>query len=108
MARYIIRRSIGVVVILAVISVITFGIFFLIPANPALQACGKGCNPERLAEIEAKLGLDKPVFIAWPVTDSQYGKFAKGLFAGRDYTGGGSNLHCDAPCFGYSFATAQP
>lgn len=108
MTRYIIRRLIGVVVILAVISVITFGIFFLIPANPALQACGKGCNPVRLAEIEAKLGLDKPVFFAIPPTDSQYGQFVKGLFVGRDFVGGGSSKHCDVPCFGFSFATDQP
>jgi peptide/nickel transport system permease protein len=108
MGRYIIRRSIGVVVILAIISMITFAIFFLIPANPALKACGKGCNPERLHEIEAKLGLDKPVFFAWPPTDSQYGDFAIGLFQGRDFVGGGSDKHCGAPCFGYSFVTDQP
>jgi peptide/nickel transport system permease protein len=106
--RYIVRRSIGVVIILTLISIITFGIFFLVPADPALKSCGKGCNPERLAEIHAKLGLDKPVFFAWPPQDSQYGTFAKGLFAGRDFIGGGSDKHCDAPCFGYSFVTDQP
>jgi peptide/nickel transport system permease protein len=104
MARYIIRRLIGVAAVLVVISIITFSVFFLVPANPALQACGKGCNPQRLAEIEAKLGLDKPVFLA---TDSQYVTFVKGIFAGRDFTGGGSTKHCDRPCFGFSFATDQ-
>ena len=108
MVRYIIRRSLGIVVILTIISIITFGIFYLIPANPALQACGKGCNSERLAEIENKLGLDKPVFLAFPPTDSQYGTFVKGVFAGRDFEGGGSTEHCDRPCLGYSFATDQP
>ena len=62
MVRYIIRRSIGVVAILIVISIITFGIFAIIPANPALNACGKGCPIERQHEIEKKLGLNLPVF----------------------------------------------
>jgi peptide/nickel transport system permease protein len=105
MGRYIIRRSIGVVLILGIISVITFGLFFLIPANPALKACGKGCNPDRLAAIEQKLGLDKPVFFA---TDSQYVTFVKGVFVGRDFPGGGSTEHCGRPCLGFSFATDQP
>jgi peptide/nickel transport system permease protein len=107
MIRYIIRRLIGVVAILVVISILTFGIFFLLPANPALNACGKSCPQERLHEIEEKLGLDKPVFLAWPPTDSQYGQFAKGVFAGRDYYGGGSSVHCDRPCFGFSFVNAE-
>ena len=108
MTRYIIRRLIGVVAILTVISIITFGVFFLVPANPALRACGKGCNPERLAEIEMKLGLDKPVFFAYPPNDSQYGKFVQGIFVGRDFIGGGSDKRCDAPCLGFSFVTDQP
>lgn len=117
MARYIIRRSIGLIAILLVISIITFGVFFLIPANPALQACGKGCTQQRLHEIEAKLGIDKPVF---PLSfdgvvpqlhnpgDTQYGKFLFGLFRGRDFVGGGSDQHCGFPCFGFSFVNDQP
>ena len=113
MIRYILRRLIGVAVIIVVISIITFGIFFIIPSNPALRACGKGCTQERLHEIEAKLGIDKPVF---PLdshgfhnpADSQYGQFVKGIFKGREFYGGGSTSTCNAPCLGYSFATDQP
>ncbi len=108
MARYIIRRLFGVAAVLIVISILTFGIFYLIPADPAVKACGKTCPPERLAEIREKLGLDKPVFLAWPPSDSQYGKFAKGIVFGRDFEGGGSNKRCDAPCLGFSFVTDQP
>jgi peptide/nickel transport system permease protein len=108
MVRYIIRRSIGVVIILVVISIITFGIFYIIPTNPALNACGKSCPIERQHEIEKKLGLDKPVFLAWPPSHSQYGQFAQGVFVGRDFYGGGSTERCNAPCLGFSFATDQP
>jgi peptide/nickel transport system permease protein len=107
MVRYIIRRMIGLIAILVVISIITFGIFFILPANPALNACGKGCTAERLHEIEVKLGLDKPTFLAWPPNHSQYGEYVTVIFTGRDFYGGGSNDRCDAPCFGFSFATGQ-
>ncbi len=107
MLPYIIRRLIGVVAILAVISILTFGIFFLLPANPALNACGKGCSPERLAAIEHKLGLDKPFFFSWPPSESQYGGFVTGLFAGREFEGGDETNPCDAPCMGFSFSTNQ-
>ncbi|MGB8652745.1 MAG: ABC transporter permease [Mycobacteriales bacterium] len=103
MTRYILRRLIGVFALMVVISIVTFAVFFLVPADPALQACGKTCDPQRLAQIHTKLGLDKPVFFAWPPTDSQYGQFVKGLVVGRDFIGGGSADHCDAPCFGFSF-----
>jgi peptide/nickel transport system permease protein len=108
MVRYIIRRSIGVVIILVVISIITFGIFYIIPTNPALNACGKSCPIERQHDIEKKLGLDKPVFLAWPPSHSQYGQFAQGVFVGRSFYGGGSSERCNAPCLGFSFATDQP
>jgi peptide/nickel transport system permease protein len=96
-----VRRLLGVVLLLFVVSAISFGLFFLIPANPAQQACGKACNPERIAVIEHKLGLDKPLL-------TQYGQFLKGLVAGRDYGEGTQVTHCPAPCFGFSFTTDQP
>ncbi len=101
MVRYIIRRLIGVFLILLVISAITFGIFFLIPASPATLACGKACTPDRIAIINHKLGLDRPV----PV---QYGLYLKGIVAGRDYGEGTQVSHCPAPCFGYSFKNNEP
>ncbi|MGE5762764.1 MAG: ABC transporter permease [Mycobacterium leprae] len=101
MLGYIVRRLLGVVLLLFVVSAIAFGLFFLIPANPAQQACGKACNPERIAIIEHKLGLDKPLL-------TQYGQFLKGIVAGRDYGEGTQVTHCPAPCFGFSFTTDQP
>lgn len=81
---------------------ITFSIFFLVPASPATLACGKSCSPERIAVIERKLGLDKPVFLA---TDSQYVEYVKGFFVGREFADG--TVNCPAPCFGVSFQTDQ-
>jgi len=118
MIRYIIRRLIGVVAILFVISIITFGIFAIFPADPALKACGRNCTQDRLLELQQKLGLDDPVYpIGWSswhptvepnLDESQYGAFIKGVFVGREYYGGGSTDSCGTPCLGFSFATAQP
>lgn len=92
MLKFFLRRSLGGIVILFLVSAFTFFIFFAIPQNPALLACGKNCTPENVAMIEAQMGLDKPVTV-------QFWEFIKGIFAGRSFDVG----HCDAPCFGISF-----
>jgi peptide/nickel transport system permease protein len=108
MAGYIVRRLLGAVLLLVITSMVTFGIFFVVPRlagqtvdQLAAQYVGK--NPSQ-AEIEAtkvKLGLDQPV----PV---QYGKFIKGIVAGREFSFGPDKEYCPPPCFGYSFKTQRP
>ncbi|MFE7114772.1 ABC transporter permease [Streptomyces sp. NPDC057654] len=97
MLRFLARRSLGALVIILLISAITFFLFFALPSEPALMSCGKNCTPDALAVINKNLGLDQPV----PV---QYWHYMIGIFAGRDLTVG----HCPAPCFGYSFSNQQP
>ncbi|MFJ7158124.1 ABC transporter permease [Streptomyces sp. NPDC101118] len=97
MLRFLLRRTLGSVVILLLISVFTFFLFFAIPHDPALLACGKTCTPDALAVIHKNLGIDKPV----PV---QYWEFLKGLLIGREFDLG----PCPAPCFGYSFSKNEP
>ncbi|MGK5545059.1 ABC transporter permease [Streptomyces sp. URMC 127] len=97
MLRFLARRSLGALVIIVLISAITFALFFALPSQPALMSCGKNCTPDALALINKNLGLDEPV----PV---QYWHYMAGIFTGRDFTVG----HCPAPCFGYSFSNQQP
>jgi peptide/nickel transport system permease protein len=101
MFRYLIRRLLAAAVILAVISVITFLIFFALPSNPALLACGKTCSPGRMAEISHSLGLDKSL-------TTQYWEFLKGLFVGRNFGDNSVLISCSAPCLGISFQTDTP
>lgn len=96
MLPFLIRRTFGAVLTLFLISAVTFFMFFAIPQDPALLACGKNCTPDALAVIHQNLGLDKPV----PV---QFWDFMVGIFAGRDFAVG----HCPAPCFGVSFDNQQ-
>ncbi|MEV6422076.1 ABC transporter permease [Streptomyces sp. NPDC051662] len=96
MLQFLLRRTFGAVLTLFLISAVTFFMFFAIPQDPALLACGKNCTPDALAVIHQNLGLDKPV----PV---QFWNFMVGIFAGRDFAVG----HCAAPCFGISFNNQQ-
>jgi peptide/nickel transport system permease protein len=101
MFRYLVRRLLAAAVIMLVITTITFFIFFALPSDPALLACGKTCSPSRLAEIKHSLGLDQSSL-------TQYWEFLKGLVAGRDYGDQSVRIHCGAPCLGVSFQTDTP
>jgi len=102
MFSYLIRRVVSGVVVLGIVSAIVFGIFFILPADPARLSCGKTCSEELIVKIRHTLELDQTL----PV---QYGRFIKGIFVGRTYLGGtAAELNCTAPCLGYSFQTDQP
>ncbi|MGY0491994.1 ABC transporter permease [Streptomyces sp. WG-D5] len=98
MLRFILRRAIGALVILLIISAIVFVLFYAAPRDPARIACGKVCTPETLALVKKNLGIADPV----PV---QYWHWLQGLFVGRDYSSFG---HCPAPCLGFSFQNREP
>ncbi|MEV8328489.1 ABC transporter permease [Kitasatospora sp. NPDC056731] len=101
MILYLGRRLLGVAGILLAICAITFTIFYLLPNDPAAAACGKTCSPERLADVKAAMGLNKPIW-------EQFLAYLGGIFAGRDYGSGPSAVHCGFPCFGYSYEYGLP
>jgi peptide/nickel transport system permease protein len=108
MITFVIRRLITTVFLLVVVSMITFGIFFLIPRlagqnSYELAAQYVGRNPTRPAilQMETKLGLNEPLVV-------QYGHFLTGIVAGAHYNDGPSQSYCPPPCFGYSFRNQQP
>jgi peptide/nickel transport system permease protein len=73
MGRYLIRRFLFMILVLWVVSVVTFVIFYKLPAgDPARRVAGHRHTPEQLAEIRENLGLEQPWYV-------QYGRFAKGL-----------------------------
>jgi peptide/nickel transport system permease protein len=101
MTGYLLRRVAGAVLVLLGLAVIVYALFYLAPQDPAILTCGKGCTPERLADVRAAMGLDESV-------PAQFWHFVRGLVAGRDYPAGPQVRHCPAPCLGYSFETDQP
>lgn len=62
MARFIVRRLVGMVLVLFAISVIVFLIFNVIPSyNPAAAIAGKNATPELIEQVEETWGFDDPL-----------------------------------------------
>ena len=62
MRRYAIRRSLTVVPVLLGVSVLVFSFIHLIPGDPALTMLGERATPEKVAEVRARLGLERPIW----------------------------------------------
>jgi peptide/nickel transport system permease protein len=65
MFRYLIRRLLWACMLFLVITIVTFVIFFMIPVNPAKQACGQRATPTCIKLAERSLGLDRPIYIQY-------------------------------------------
>ncbi|MFC4049623.1 ABC transporter permease [Actinomadura syzygii] len=108
MFAYIVRRLIGAVLMLLLVSLVTFGIFFWLPKlagqttdQIAAGYVGKAPTKEAIQDTKERLGLDEPVVV-------QYGEYLKALVVGKDYKAGPVTDHCPAPCMGFSFRSSQP
>jgi peptide/nickel transport system permease protein len=87
MVSYIIRRVIWMFVLLALVSAVTFVIFYALPsADPAVLRAGKQGTPELIAQIRQSLGLDEPLYL-------QYWTYVKAVV-----------LHFD---FGFSYQSGE-
>lgn len=103
MIRYVVRRSIAIVLMLLAVSALTYALFFAMPHDPARLTCGKVCTPELISQNRQALGLDRSIAV-------QYGEFLRGLFVSRNFpddarlarTHPELITHCHAPCLGYS------
>jgi peptide/nickel transport system permease protein len=99
--RFIGGRLLGMLVVLLVVSLLTYVVFYLLPADPARLSCGKPCTPQRLADARAFMGYN----VSWW---QQYLAFLGGIVTGREYGTGAAAVHCAVPCFGYSFSAEAP
>lgn len=108
MISYVVRRLGAAVLLLFVVSAVTFSIFFVIPrligATPetlATRYVGRTATESTVVQTATRLGFYDPI----PV---QYGNWVKGVFVGADYDYGAGVERCPRPCLGYSFLTRQP
>jgi peptide/nickel transport system permease protein len=62
MGPFLVRRVFWAVFLFLAATVITYVIFFLIPADPAALAAGKAATPQDVARVRHFLGLDEPVW----------------------------------------------
>lgn len=75
MAAYLGRRVLQSLLILLGISVVTFVLLYLLPADPAAQVAGRSASAATIANVRHELGLDQPIYI-------QYFRYAGGLLRG--------------------------
>ncbi len=62
MAAYVLRRVLWGLVLLVLVSLLTFVIFYVLPsADPAQLRAGRDASPATLHEIRVSLGLDRPL-----------------------------------------------
>ena len=107
MFAYVIRRVFIGVLLLIVMSLVTFVLFFASPVDPGRYACGKNCSPAQIEQTNKALGYEKPVIVQW--TD-----FLKGVVVGREYPDDPALraaapqlvVDCPAPCLGYSIVNS--
>ena len=65
MRRYLARRAIAFAVTLLLVSFVTFAVVYVIPGDPAEIILGTEGNPEALAALRARLGLDRPLLLRY-------------------------------------------
>jgi peptide/nickel transport system permease protein len=72
---YLFRRFVGFVAVMIGISIITFGLSHLVPADPAVAALGDHAKDEQIEAFREKYGLNKPV-------PEQYRIYVTGILRG--------------------------
>ena len=96
MLRYLIRRVMWAVVLFVAVTIVTYIIFYAVPANPARLACGQRATPECVQRAAHYLGTDRPLYF-------QYYKFF-GRLMPFSLRGG---PHLKEPSLGRSFTNRQ-
>ncbi len=96
MPRFILRRAYFAILTILSVSIVVYGVFSILPFDPAALTCGQKCTPAIVEANRVKLGFDKPLW-------EQYWLFLSGIFLGRTYGAGSAEFTCPAPSFGYSF-----
>ena len=106
MFAYVVKRLLTGFLVVALVSMMVYALFWYGPKSPAKPICdadrqNRGCTTEVLEQYEERLGYNNPI-------TTEYAKWAKGLFVGRDIQFGTNTIECPAPCLGTSFITRQP
>ncbi|WP_034268184.1 ABC transporter permease [Actinospica robiniae] len=107
MLTFIVRRLIAAVGLLLVVALITYCIFYQLPLwagmtvnSLASEFVGKSQNPQALQGVIERFHFNQPFVV-------QYYDYVKAILVGDTYSDGTQLIHCNAPCFGYSFRNGE-
>lgn len=76
MMVYILRRFILLIITVVLVSIITFGVFQVLPGDPVRTMLGTEADPTQIENLRSELGLDRPLH-------EQYLDWMKGLLTGE-------------------------
>ncbi len=62
MLRYLVRRLLWAGILFIAVTMVSYIIFFLVPAEPARLICGPQCPPDQIERVREQIGLDRPVW----------------------------------------------
>lgn len=72
---YLIRRFILLIITILLVSIITFGVFQILPGDPIRTMLGTEADATQIENLRSELGLDRPLY-------EQYADWMKGLLTG--------------------------
>jgi ABC-type dipeptide/oligopeptide/nickel transport system permease component len=75
MGRFLLRRVLLTIPVLFGVATLVFALIHLVPGDPAQAMLGDAAAPSDVADLRAKLGLDRPLL-------GQYGRYMTGLVRG--------------------------
>mgnify|MGYP000985367637 CR=1 FL=1 len=75
MIRYLVSRIISAIVVIAIVTALTFLIVRVLPGDLAAARLGENATPEDVAKLRDQMGLNEPVLV-------QYGDWLGGLLRG--------------------------
>lgn len=73
--KYFIRKIVGLFVTIILVSLVTFGVFQILPGNPAYIILGVDADPLQIEALTESLGLDLPLY-------QRYFNWVKGVLQG--------------------------
>jgi peptide/nickel transport system permease protein len=88
MTRYVLRRLLEMPAVILIVSLVTFALLHLTPGDPVVTALGITADPETIAVLRAKLGLDLPLhvqFFRW-LGAVAHGDLGASMLSGQSVT----------------------
>lgn len=83
--KFLLRRLLYVVPMLIITTMIVFSFILLIPGDPVLSLLGENATPEKIEQLRAQLGLDKPILIQYLdwLKNAIQGDLGRSIFTGQ-------------------------
>src|SRR5215510_8766961 len=75
MLRFLLRRLLLTIPVLVGVATLVFSLIHLVPGDPVQAMLGDSASPADIAEMRARLGLDRPLLV-------QYAAFIEGVATG--------------------------